>query len=223
MLRLIGRLVRLLAAFLVVVLGLYFGGPYLLTAAGWYLITAQPLEKADLILVLSGQPFLRVPEAARLYQDGIAPRILLTSEPRERGLEVLARQGIRFPDSLENALAVLQALRVPRSAILVIPDRSDSTWAEMQAVARFLNANPARTLIIVTSKSHTTRAHKIFAAGLGQGTRLIMRPVVNDPFDPTRWWKDRTDAKAVLHEFQALADFWRLRLWQAARGRLKRA
>jgi uncharacterized SAM-binding protein YcdF (DUF218 family) len=218
MVRLIWRLGRLLAVTLVLVIGLYFGSPYLLTVVGRYLITEHPLAKAGLVLVLSGQTLLRVPEVARIYHEGYAPKILLTRELRERGSEELLRLGIRFPDSQENALTILEALRVPRSAILTIQERADSTRSEMQTVARFLNAHPVKSMIIVTSKGHTTRAYKIFSTGLGPGVRLIMRPVPNDPFDPARWWHDRLDAKDVLHEYEALADFWRLRLWNALVG-----
>lgn len=216
--RLIWRLGRLLAVVLVLALGLYLGGPYLLGAVGRYLVTEQPLAKADLVLVLSGEEFLRAPEAARIYHEGYAPKILLTNEIKPRGLNDLARLGIRFPEGQQVGISILEALRVPRGAILTIEERADSTRAEMQTVARFLKSHPVKSMIIVTSKSHTTRAYKIFSAGLGPGIRLIMRPVSNDPFDPTRWWHNREDAKQVLHEYQALADFWRLRLWNALVG-----
>jgi len=218
MVRLIWRLTRLLTVGLILGIGLYFGSPYLLTAVGRYLVTEYPLARADLVLVLSGQTLLRVPEGARIYHEGYAPKILLTREPLPRGTEDLLRLGIRFPDSQETALTILEALRVPRSAILTLQERTNSTRAEMQAVAGFLKAQPVRTMIIVTSKSHTTRAHKIFSRGLGPGIRLIMRPVPSDPFDPSRWWHDQQDAKDVLHEYQALLDFWRRRLWDAMVG-----
>lgn len=218
MLRLIWKLCRLVAALLILALGFYFGSPYLLTAVGRYLITEQPLAKADLILVLSGEPYLRAPEAARMYHEGVAPAILLTRELRERGADDLLRAGIRVPDAQETTVKLLEDLRVPQNAILTIPERADSTRAEMETVARFLKARPAHSLILVTSKSHTTRASKIFSSGLGPGIRLIMHPVPSDPFDPARWWHDRTDMKQVLHEYEALADYWRLRLWRAVRG-----
>ena len=213
MIRLIWRTVRALVMLLVLSVGVYLGGPYLLASAGRYLITQDPLVKADMVLVLSGQPYLRIPEAARIYHEGMAPRILLTNEPRPRGQGELLRLGIRYPDSQELSLQLLEALRVPRDAIVTIPERTDSTRAEMQIVSRFLTGRSVRTLIIVTSKAHTTRAHKIFTAGLGPQVRVLMHPVSADPFDPGRWWKDRADSKQVLWEYQALADFWRLRFW----------
>ena len=216
--RLIWRLGRVFVVTLVLVVGLYFGSPYLLTAIGRYVITEHPLDTADLVLVLGGQPVLRMPEGARVYHEGFVPKILLTNEPKLRGSDDLLRAGIRVPDNQESAVRILEALRVPRTAILTIHERAESTQAEMETVARFLRSHPVQKLIIVTSKSHTTRSYKIFSTGLGPGVRLIMRPVPNDPFDPGRWWKNRTDAKEVLHEYEGLADYWRLRLWKGVVG-----
>jgi len=221
MVHLMWRLARLMAVLLVLGLGLYFGYPYLLGALGRYLVTEHPLAKADLVLVLSGQSLLRVPEGARVYHEGLAPKILLTKEPKVRGTNELLRLGIRFPDSQETALKLLEALRVPRDAVLTIQERTNSTRAEMQVVARFLATHPVKRMIIVTSKGHTTRAYKIFSAGLGSKVQLIMHPVPNDPFDPTRWWQDRYDAKDVLYEYQALVDFWRLKLWAMLAGQFR--
>lgn len=223
MLRLMWRLASLAAVGLVLGLGLYLAYPSLLTVVGRYLVTEHRLAKADLALVLSGEPLLRVPEAARLYHETYAPKILLTNEPKERGTDELLRMGIRFPDRQEIALKILGDLRVPRDAILTIQERANSTRAEMDVIARFLATHPVKRMIIVTSKSHSTRAYKIFTAGLGSKVQLIMHPVPNDPYDPARWWQDRLDAKAVLHEYQALADFWRLQLWERLVGRFRSA
>ncbi|HWT81492.1 MAG TPA: YdcF family protein [Candidatus Methylomirabilis sp.] len=216
--RLIWRIGRLLVLIIILGVGLYVGSPFLLGVVGRYLVTEQPLAKADLILVLSGQVLLRIPEGARLYHEGYASKILLTNEPKERGWEDLLRVGIRVPDSQQRALTLLEELRVPRRDILLIQEQGNTTQSEMQTVVRFLKSHPVRSVIIVTSKSHTTRAYKIFSSGLEPGIRLIMHPVPNDPFDPSRWWRDRTDAKAVLNEYGALADFWRSQLWKSMMG-----
>jgi len=223
MLRLIWRLCRLLVLLLVLGLGLYVGSPYLLTTPGRYLIMEQPLAKADIILVLSGEAYLRIPEAARLYHEGFAPTILLSRGLKERGTDDLLRVGIRIPDEQEYSVKLLEDLNVPRKAILTIQERSDSTRAEMQTVARFLKEHPAPTLVIVTSKAHTRRVYKIFSTGLEPRIRLIIHPVGNDPFDPGRWWHDRTDTKQVFHEYLGLMDYWRMRLWGAMLGQVTAA
>ena len=128
-------------------------------------------------------------------------------------MDDLVRSGIQYPDDQELALKILEALRVPRHAILTTPEQADSTRAEAETVARFLKRHPARTLILVTSKSHSTRAGKILNAVLDPRVRVLVHPVPSDPFRPDRWWKDRTDTKEVLHEYGGLADYWRLRLW----------
>jgi len=143
------RIVRALVTVLVLGSVLYLGGPYFLTFAGRYLITQDPLVKADMALVLSGQPYLRVPEAARLYHERLIPKILLVNEPRPPGQEDLLRLGIRYPDDLEISLQILEALRVPREAIVTIPERADNTQAEADMVSGFISARSVRTLIII--------------------------------------------------------------------------
>ncbi len=218
MLHLAWRLFKLFLVLLILSGCLYVGSPYLLAGAGRYLVTEQPLSKADLVLVLAGSPYLRLPEAAKLFREGLAPAILLTTPPRPRGLDDLARSGLQYPDEQELAFKILEALRVPRHAILTTPEQADSTKAEAETVARFLNRHPARTLIVVTSKSHSTRSGKILNAVLDPGVRVLVHPVPSDPFRPDQWWRDRTDTKEVLHEYGGLVDYWRLRLWAGLVG-----
>jgi len=97
MIRLMWRLVRALAALLVLGGALYLGGPYLLAHAGRYLIAEDPVTKGDMAVVLSGQPYLCVPEAARLYHERLATKILLFNAPRPPGQEDLLRVGTRYP------------------------------------------------------------------------------------------------------------------------------
>ena len=82
--QLMWRLGRFLVGMIVLGFGFYFASPYLLAMVGQYLVTEQPLAKTDLILVLSGQIPLRVPEAARIYHERYAPKILVTNELKER-------------------------------------------------------------------------------------------------------------------------------------------
>lgn len=220
MFRLLWRLIRLTVACLVLGVGFYFGGPYLLAGLGHYLVTERAPAKADLLVVLAGEPFLRVPEAARLYHRGLAPTILLAREVFPPGFEEVRQLGMAFPDSLEISLRILAGLHVPRSAILTLAEPADSTWAEAEAVGRFLAGRPVQSLILVTSRSHTTRAQKIFASGLGSGFQVGVHPVGPDPFNPARWWRQRADVKQVIHEYLGLADYYRRRLWEWIGGQL---
>jgi uncharacterized SAM-binding protein YcdF (DUF218 family) len=208
---------------LLVLLGLGFvvGAPLVLGAAGRYLIADDPLAHAELVFPLSEDLLLTVPEASRLYHEGLAPRILLTRGPTEAGRADLLRRGIRVPDAYDTSLTILEGTRVPREAIQTVEEPANDLVAEAEVVARFLNEHSARTLIVVTPKRRSTRAMKAFRAALGPGIRLIMHPVPGDPFDPTTWWRDRKDRREVVSEFQALADFWLADSWHrlAQKGR----
>lgn len=220
MLRLVWRLVRTLVVVLVLGGALYLGGPYLLTHAGRYLVAEDSLIKADMAVVLSGQPYLCVPEAARLYHERLTPKILLINAPRPPGQENLLRVGIRYPDALELSLQLLEALRVPREAILTIPERADDLPAEAHAVSRFLAGRPARTLILVMPKAQTGRARKIFEEALGAKVTLVMHPAPADPFDPDRWWQNGNDFRQAVWEYAALAGVWGGGLWRAVVGQV---
>jgi uncharacterized SAM-binding protein YcdF (DUF218 family) len=223
MFRLIRWGVRATVLLVLLGVGIVFGGPALLGAVGRYLITEHPLARADLILPLSEEVLLTVPEAARLYHDGLASRILVTRGPWRRGTEALLRRGIRIADPFETTQTILEGTRIPRQAILTAEERADDLVAEAETMARFLKKNPAGTLILVTPKSRSTRALKVFTAALGPEIRLIVHPVPGDPFDPSIWWRDRKDRREVVSEYQALADFWLADLWRTVRQRAREA
>ena len=126
--------------------------------------------------------------------------------------------GLRYPDSLDVSLQILEALHVHREAILTIPERANDTQTEADVVSRFLWDRSVRTLVIVTSEVHSARAQKLFAASLGPKVRLVIRPVPADPFDPGRWWKDRTDGNQVVWDYACLAGLWWRGLWRAVVG-----
>lgn len=218
MIRWIWRLVRGVIVLLVLGIGLYLGGPFLLASAGRYLVAKDTLVRADMAVVLPGELFLSVPEAARLYHEGLAPTIVLINDARPRGQEDLLRVGLRYPDPLEASLRLLAALRVPRKAILTIPDRAESTQAEAELVSRLLSRRSVRTLILVAPKARSRRARAVFAKRLSNQVGLVMHPVPTDPFDPDRWWTRHTDARQVIWEYAALTIWWQGALWRAVVG-----
>jgi len=205
----LGKLIRWFIVFPILGLVLYFGYPYLLRAIGRYLVTEDPLKHADAIAVLSGDGGVaRTLEAVRLYQDGYAPKIILTHQSLPKGYEALARFGISVPEERDIQWLVLKRMRVPRAAVLQIQERSDSTDAEMRALGRFMDHQGVRSIILVTSKSHSTRARKILSRASGGRFVIISRPSRYDTFDPDGWWRSRRDAKEVFQEYPKLVNYW---------------
>lgn len=201
----VGKLIRWLIVLPLLGLLLYVGHPFLLRTMGRYLITEDRLQKAEAIAVLAGDGGVaRTLEAVRLYQDGYAPRIILTHQLLPKGYEALARLGITVPEERDIQWMVLKAMRIPAAVVLQVSDRADSTESEMIYLARFLKAHRIGTVILVTSRSHSTRARKILARVSGGRIAIISRPTRYDTFDPEGWWRSRADAKEVLAEYEKL-------------------
>lgn len=163
----------------------------LLTAAGRFLIVADPLDAADVIVVLSGgRADERVGQAAMLYKQGLAPLVLLS------GGESL--MGISVPELLHS-----QALAhgVPASALLY--ERSSTSTAEQaHALRPLLEARGARRAIVVTSSYHTRRTRKLFRrAFAGSPVEIRVYPVQQDVFRPEDWWTRDQDTETVVLEY----------------------
>lgn len=203
-----GRLIRWLIVFPLLGLLLYVGHPFLLRAMGRYLITEDRLQKAGAIAVLAGDGGVaRTLEAVRLYQDGYAPRIVLTHQRLPKGYEALARLGITAPEERDIQWMILKAMRIPVAVVLQVSERADSTESEMIYLARLLKQYRIATVILVTDRSHSTRASKILTRATGRKITIISRPTRYDTFDPEGWWHSRADAKEVLLEYEKLLNY----------------
>jgi len=179
------------------------------------LVVRDPLPaRADAIVILAGSPPDRALEAADLYATGIAERILVTREARLAELDVLAARGVRLPESSDVTVDLLIKLGVPLRAIEVLPRRTSSTLAEARVIASWA-CGRARSLVLVTSPSHTRRAGMIVRAALGPTVEVSVRPATMASFPTRSWWRHRRAAKAVALEWQKLlayllVDQWRL-------------
>lgn len=110
------------------------------------LLAVDPLEKSDYIVVLSGN-FKRMIEGARLYREGWAGKVIISSS-RKRAQQ--------YAD-----LAVLCG--VPREAIL-LDGEATRTADHPRTVADLPGVDPANDrFILVTSWMHTSRARACFA------------------------------------------------------------
>ncbi len=163
----------------------------LLTSMGAFLIVQDPLEKADVIIVLSGgRQDERVRQGAELYRQGYAPWVLLS------GGEEL--EGIAVPDLLRQ-----QAVRhgIPDS-VLLFENHSSSTAEQARFLRPMLEQRGFRQAIVVTSNFHTRRTRYLFRrvfAGSPVETRVYA--VQNDFFSPVRWWTRDWDTEEVVLEY----------------------
>lgn len=205
----VGKLIRRLIVLALLGLLLYVGYPFLLRAMGRYLVTEDRLQKAEAIAVLAGDGGVaRTLEAVRLYQDGYAPRIILAHQVLPQGYEALARLGITVPEERDIQWMVLKAMRIPPTVVLQVNKRANSTESEMVYLTRLLEGHRIRSVILVTNRSHSTRASKILAGASGGKISIISRPTRYDTFDPEGWWRSHADAKEVLAEYEKLLNYF---------------
>jgi uncharacterized SAM-binding protein YcdF (DUF218 family) len=184
-------------------------GAYGFVRIGPYLTREDPLQKADAIFVLAGTRMLRPLEAADLYLEGYAPRIVMTRELEEaRAFAAIRGRGHEFLMDVDRARELFQTLGVPSEAI-VIPDRlHDSTAAEAVTLRELAETNGWRRIIVVTSRFHVARARFAVRRELrGGGPQIIMHASRYDPLQPERWWTRRGEVRWVASELPKLVAY----------------
>jgi uncharacterized SAM-binding protein YcdF (DUF218 family) len=168
---------------------------------GHYLVVADPLHKADAVIVLGGGGPERTWQGVKLMTDGYADWYIVTNAP-------LDMPGIR--DSYADLMireAVWAGLSEDR--ILTAPGLVESTVAEARAARRLAEERGFRSLIIVSDSFHTRRARLIFQDEFkGSGIRISVRPAEQSQYDPDRWWKTSEGLNTTWNEYAKLIVFW---------------
>ena len=202
------RMAWIAVGMLAIALLMYALSPRLLTAAGGQLIHADPLQRADVIVVLA--PFLdRVMEAATLYRQGYAPLVIIAPESRDIGEQELIDRGVikSWEDRRRDALI---ALGVSPDSIVVLDGQTDSTADEARLFAEWASTHPIRRAIVVTSPPHTYRSRLAFIRAVENlELEILVHPSSRHPFRSDSWWRTRRTLRDGLIEWQKLV-YYRL-------------
>jgi uncharacterized SAM-binding protein YcdF (DUF218 family) len=163
------------------------------------LVVEDPPEKADAVLVMSGDVnFERTKAAAQLVVDGTARLLVLTGGVPWGG------------DSAESLRAAALRAGVASTSIRY-ENTSRNTRESVVNVEPILRSEGVRTLILVTSPSHQRRASLAARRAL-PGVRIVNRPVHVEPWPPARWWAVQRTRTIVLSEYAKLV-YYGLRGW----------
>ena len=211
------RRLQCLALLLVGMLLVGFAHVPILREIASFLITEDTLEPAAAIVALGGEPPFREMEAAKLYRAGWAPRVVIVRGARREELKALQNMGIEVGERWELSREVLIRQGVPASAILVPEDEAEGTLEELQAAYKALagqrsdisDQRSARMpVILVTSKYHTRRTRLTWHHVTEGRSRGIVRASSQDPFDPSRWWRERRFVLSVVREYLGLINYY---------------
>jgi len=174
----------------------------LLTGLGNFLIVADELHPADVIFLLNGDFNTRPFHAAALYEQGLAPRIVIARvEPGP-----VETMGL-IPNETDISVRILERLGVPPEAITVlpVPGGVTSTYDEATMLHDYVVEHHVERVILVTSAFHTRRAGWIFSRALeGLDVALEVAAAPNPTYDATNWWQSEAGLIALNNEYVKL-------------------
>lgn len=184
--------------------------PLLAGGAAQFLVVRVPVANADAIVVMSGSGTYRerARHAAALFNEGRAPRIVLTNDylmsnwsPEEQ----------RNPFYYERSIAELRSAGVPQDKIAVIMVPITSTHDEAVLLKQYSDTNHLSSLLIVTSAYHSRRVFWTFRrvfAGSGKAIGIDpAEPHVESPAAAT-WWLHRMGWEMVPKEYAKILVYW---------------
>lgn len=185
----------------------------LLRGVGAALVAQDELAAADVLVVsASGAPGDAL-EAAALYRDGYAPRLLIPGTTIDDRGDDLRALGVPYLSSSELIRSILERSGVPRAAIEIGAARYDGTATEAVAIADGVAARPAPRVMVIATRTHTARLRWLLRRQLPEATQLIVRSPRDDTYDPQLWWTSRAQARETAMEYLrwlnvALGDLW---------------
>ena len=182
----------------------YLFVPELLVWSGTLLIAEVEPFPADAIVILGGGGPDRAREAADLFNDGLAPRVVITTEEAPDNYRELAELGIALVLPHENYLRVLNGFGVTDADIVRIEDTSSESMDELRGVRQFAVDRGWSRLIVVTSNYHSRRALLITDYVFDAEWQIAVVGSRYSEFRPNGWWREVRHVRTFLIEFQKL-------------------
>jgi uncharacterized SAM-binding protein YcdF (DUF218 family) len=170
------------------------------------LIVRTPEKHAEAIVMLSGSATFRerAAHAAKLYNEGRAPRVILTNDNLQSGW---SQSEQRNPLYYERAISELRAASVPADKIEVALDPILGTYDEACVVRLYCEKHQIRSIVVVTSGYHSRRALWTFRQVFrDSGIEISMDPVeagIDTPSAAT-WWLNSFGWEMVAEEYGKL-------------------
>ncbi len=167
---------------------------FVLWGLGAILIVGDPLQKADVAVLLSGGDIGRAKAAAKMYQDGLVHNVVVT----ETG-ELIEGSSTRYSALVRNQVA---ANGVPMDSIWTTRGQATSTFQEAQDVLALLQLFDLKKVIVVTDPYHTLRTRLIFRdAFRGSDMKVIVHPSGEHWYRSATWMFHREGWRITVREY----------------------
>jgi uncharacterized SAM-binding protein YcdF (DUF218 family) len=188
---------------MLLVAGYVFRAPLLVGLANAWVVN-EPAAKADAIVILGGGTENRPFAAARMFHQGIAPKVLYMnvrlSPAEELGLGLSEKETTR---------RILLSNGIPESALVAVGTNVASTYDESRAVREWARQTGATSVVIATDLFHTRRARWIFRHEL-RDTPVKVYVVGVDPirYKMKDWWRNEEGIIQFQNEVAKSVYYW---------------
>lgn len=191
----------------------FFLGSLLAALGGLLVMDDKPLPSQAVVVLSTGIEYTpRLIEAAELFREGYAEKVVINGNRKSEALRALEKKGFRpCCPWYEDPLRVLSLLGVPRDRVITLSaEDAYDTVSEAEIVGKGLIDGGITRIIIVTSKYHTRRARYIWQHGFPNRFSIRMVAARTDPYTPGAWWKDGRQIRWLLAEYGAwIYYFWK--------------
>ena len=178
--------------------------------AGSWLVKADEPAHADAIVILMGSIADRVLQAADLYRQGLARKVIIV-EASMGAYITLEGQGAHIISNTEQSLNASVVLGIPADSIIIVPGGATSTQMEAMIIREYLiKQSSIDTLLLVSSAFHTRRASMIFKSAFrkaGMSVYIVCSPSAYTNFNAEKWWRNKEGIQTVLLEYLKLFNF----------------
>ncbi len=172
---------------------------FLLNRYGQFFTVNSGARGADALVVLAGGILTRLPRAIELYQQGYAPRIILTDQRQHYTAlrHVCGDEWLIAPSIIEELHATVAPVYLPS----LKKGGVTSTFDEAYDLRDYSLKNHFHHLIIVTDNHHTRRALYAFQKVFNEtGIRVEAMGAGNNIFNESNWWQCDTGISVYLLE-----------------------
>jgi uncharacterized SAM-binding protein YcdF (DUF218 family) len=171
---------------------------------GEQLIIKDLPKKSDAIVVFSGDGEVdyrnssyqkRALDAVKLYIDGYANRIFLSSGRRQTIADV------------EIIKLYLTSKGVPRSSINMLNKYPNSTYQNVKMVKKSLDKNNVNSIIFLTAPRHSLRSLLLWKENAPE-ISLTTPDLRNFLSKDVQWGVELDEMKVILYEYAAILHNW---------------
>jgi uncharacterized SAM-binding protein YcdF (DUF218 family) len=178
----------------------------ILTAFGNFLVIQDRLEPSDIIFVLNGDVATRPFQAAKLWKEELAPKVVIVRAGNSLAVNMDIATNVT-----DTSIAMMKKAGIPAATIVQLPFPSGvtSTFDESRALRSYAQQNSLRRIIVVTSSIHTRRARWIIRRALaGLPLKIMMSPSFDPRYTPRNWWRQEDGFIGYQNEYLKLVYYF---------------